>query len=133
MFRIVLSLLICTCVAVSPTFAGGGSGGAKKDAKIKILHDLAGTNLSLIVIADPPVSLVNLMNAGQASPRDITNAGGIIIKKGATGTLSVKSGKVPVYGTVWANGVTGKVEIPQMEEVTVGKNQTVSVKASDAF
>ena len=128
MFKYVMSLLVCACVMASPALAGGGSTGT-----LKITNDLpagATTLDAIIVIADPPVSLLAKVASNTATPKDITAAGGVIIKRGRTATLSVKAGTVPLYGAVvlpggYADGVT-------FNNIVVAKGKTVSVKASQA-
>lgn len=138
MIKYVMGLLVCVCVMASPVLAGGGGGGAKKDANIKIVHDLAAGvltglgagNDSFIVIADAPAALINKVNAGTAVPKDITAAGGIIVKVGRSAVLPVKSGNVRLYGAVVLPG--GLVEPVTNVLIPVAKGQTVTVKASTA-
>jgi hypothetical protein len=106
MFKYVMGLLVCASVMASPVLAGGG--GAKKDAVIKIVHNLpAGAltgqgagNDSLIVIANPSAALITKVNSGKALPKDIIAAGGVIIKIGRSAVLPVKSGTVQGRGAV---------------------------------
>jgi hypothetical protein len=138
MLKYVLGLLVCASIIASPALAGGGNGGAKQDASIKIVHDLpAGAltalgagNDSFIVIATPPAALVTKVNAGTATPKDITNAGGLIIKVGRSGILAVKSGNVRLYGAV-VNRDGNAVPVTVVT-VPVAKGKTTTVNASAA-
>jgi hypothetical protein len=134
MVKYVLSLLVCACVMASPVLAGGG--GAKKDANIRIVHNLpAGTltgagagNDSLIVIANPPAALITKVNGGTAVPKDITAAGGVIIKQGRSATIPVKSGTVKGCAAVVRPG--GLVVPIANQNFTVAKGKTLVVNAS---
>jgi hypothetical protein len=138
MLKAIFSLLICASIMVTPALAGGGNGGAKKDGSIKVVHDLAAGTLtglgagndSFIVIATPPAALVTKVNAGTATPQDITNAGGLIIKVGRSGILAVKSGNVRLYGAV-VNRDGNAVPVTVVT-VPVAKGKTTTVNASAA-
>lgn len=135
MVKYLLSLMVCACLMASPALAGGGGGGAKKDAAVKIVHDRLGAAepASIIVIADPPLSLINKVNGvggAFATPKDITAAGGVIIKKGSSAVLPVKSGNVPIrVAVVQPNGAVVGVFAAT---VPVAKGKTVELKASAA-
>jgi hypothetical protein len=135
MLKAIFSLLICASIMVSPALAGGG---AKKDGSIRVVHDLAAGTLtglgagndSFIVIASPPAALVTKVNGGTATPKDITDAGGIIIKVGRSGVLPVKAGNVRLYGAVVnRNGNAVPVTVVT---VPVAKGKTTTVNASAA-
>ena len=134
MFKYVMSLLVCACVMASPALAGGG--GSKKDANVKVVHNLpAGTltgagaaNDSLIVIANPSAALIAKVNSGKATPKDITAAGGVIIKQGKSATISVKSGTVKGCAAVVVPG--GHVVPIVNQNFTVAKGKTLTVNAS---
>ena len=138
MLRYVLGLLVCASLMASPVVAGGGGGGAKKDGNIKVVNNFAAgvlvaggaANESIIVIADAPASLIAKVNGGTAVPKDITAAGGVIIKRGSSATLPVKSGTVSLFGAVVLPG--GHVEPVTRDTLAVAKGQTVAVNATAA-
>jgi hypothetical protein len=139
MLKYVMSLLVCACLMASPVLAGGGGGGAKKDATVRIVHDVpaaffAGAgNTSVIVIADPPAALINKVNGvggAFATPKDVTAAGGVIVKIGRTATLPVKSGAVRICAAVvLPNGAVDPITV---DVVPVAKGATVTLNASAA-
>lgn len=125
MFKYVLSLLVCACFMASPALAGGG-----KNSTLKVINDrtAAADEPYVVVIADPPASLIVKLNAGTATAKEIKAAGGVTIKKGSSASIPVKSGVVPVYFTViQANGA-----LPPAfsQDVTFTKGKTLTVKAS---
>lgn len=139
MLKYLMSLLVCACVMASPALAGGGGGGAKKDATIRIVHNLpaaffAGAgNTSVIVIADPPAALIDKVNGvggAFATPKDITAAGGAIVKIGRSASLAVKSGNVRVCAAVVLPN--GAVDAVAVDVITVAKGATVTLNATDA-
>jgi hypothetical protein len=130
MIKYLLSLLVCACVMASPVLAGGGGGGAKKDSALKVTNDLTAANDPpyVVVVVDPPASLLAKLNAGTATVKEIKAAGGVTIKKGSSATIAVKSGDVPVYGTVvLANGA---VPAGGITTLTFTKGKTLAVNAS---
>jgi hypothetical protein len=135
MFKYLMSLLVCACVLASPALAGGG--GAKKDASVRIVHNLPARTLinagaandSLVVIANPPAALIAKVNAGTATPQDIVAAGGVIIKQGRSATISVKSGVVKGCAAVVLPG--GRVVPIVNQNFTVAKGKTLAINASD--
>lgn len=136
MVKYLLSFVLGACLLASPALAGGGGGGGKKDATIKVTNSIpAATAASIVVIADPPASLVNKVRGGAfpvsgASVKDITAAGGVIIKPGKTASLSVKSGDVPLGAVAVLPG--GVVVQGGLNIVKVAKGATVSINANSA-
>ena len=130
MVKYLLSLLVCACVMASPALAGGGGGGAKKDATLRVTNDLtaAADAPFVVVVPDPPASLLAKLNAGTATAKEVKAAGGVTIKKGSSASIPVKSGDVPVYGTVIL--ANGSLPAGQLVTVTIAKGQTLSVNAS---
>jgi hypothetical protein len=126
MFKYVLSLLVCACFMASPAFAGGG-----KNATLRVINDLTAAvdPPYLVVIADPPASLIPKLNLGTATAKEIKAAGGVTIKKGSSASIPVKAGVVPVYATaILANG-----SLPPAinGNLTFVKGKTLTVKASE--
>jgi hypothetical protein len=143
MLKFVTSLLVCACVLASPVLAGGGGGGAKRDALIRIVHNLPAGSLtalpplgpgagndSVIVIVDPPAALIAKVNGGTAVPKDIVAAGGVIIKVGRSATLPAKSGNARLLAAYVRPG--GFVSPLTADNIPTVKGQTVTVNASDA-
>lgn len=125
MVKYLLGLMVCACFMASPAFAGGG-----KDSTLKVINDrtAAAEPPYVVVIADPPASLIAKLNGGTATAKEIKAAGGVTIKKGSSASIPVKSGVVPVYYTViLANGA-----LPPAfsQNVTFTKGKTLTVKAS---
>lgn len=109
----------------SPALAGGG-----KDSTLKVINDRTGAAEPpyVVVIADPPASLIAKLNAGTATAKEIKAAGGVTIKKGSSASIPVKSGVVPVYYTVILSN--GALPPAFSQNVTFTKGKTLTVKAS---
>lgn len=133
MFKYLMGLAVCACLMASPVFAGGGGGGAKKDANIRVIHNLTGANdpNSVIVVADPPASFLNRVTANTAVTRDATAVGGVVLNKGKSVTIPVKSGNVPLFAYVTDSN--GRLVQVVNATVPVARGRTVTVRASDVI
>jgi hypothetical protein len=141
MFKYVMSFLVLACVMASPVLAGGGGGGGKRNATIRIVHNIPGADLlaagagntSFIIIADPSAALIDRVNGvggAFATPRDITASGGVIIRVGRTATLSVRAGTVRICGAIVLPN--GAVEPVSVDDITVARGGTVTLNADNA-
>ena len=116
MFMALAALL----VFATPSFAG--SGGAKKDATIKIRNDQA-VPIAVFVGQDAVTKADALPPF--PSQAQIEAAGGVIVNPGRESSTKVVAGTIPV---VAANGI----DAPASMNVTIGKGQTKKYALTNA-
>jgi hypothetical protein len=112
--------LVALLVFAAPSFAG--SGGAKKDATIKIRNDQA-VPIAVFVGQDAVTKAAALPPL--PSQAQIEAAGGVIVNPGRESSTKVVAGTIPV---VAANGI----DAPASMNVTIGKGQTKKYALTNA-
>ena len=126
MFRGLVFALVASLALSTSAFAGGGTGGAKKDATIKVVNDLAGP---YAIVIDAPDSLKTKLAGGTATLADLTAAGGKVVDPGKDASFKVKAGTHKI-GIASVNTSTGAIGSPFEVPATVAKGKTVSYNLS---
>jgi hypothetical protein len=125
MIRGLIFVFFATVALSSSAIAGGGSGGTKKDATIKIVND---TSTRYAVVIDASNELKAKIAGGTATIADLNAAGGKILEPGKDASFKVKAGSHQIgLATVSDGGTVGN---PFEASRTVGKGKTVSYNIS---
>ncbi len=125
MFRGIVLALVAVTMLSSSALAGGGSGGAKKDATIKVSNDYSVVQQSRIgVILDQTNDQLTAIGNAANPETAFTNAGGKFLTQGEIATFKVKAGNHRIT-VVDANG-----DILKDTTKAVARNKTLSVNAS---
>lgn len=123
----ILSAMLAMAVLSSPVLAGGG-GGTKKDATIKITHDLSSSAGAVAFVINASSAFKSKVSAGTVTMSDLNAAGGKVLQPGQSASFKVKSGSNRIgYASVDSDG-----EISSFGEVSrsVGKGKTLEILAS---
>ena len=126
MFRGLLFALVASIALSTSAFAGGGSGGTKKDATIVVTNDTTGP---YAVVVDASDALKAKLAGGTATLADLTAAGGAVVVPGKSFTTKVKAGAHKI-GLASVNVTTGAIGSAKEVERTVAKGMTASYNIS---
>lgn len=126
MFRGLVFALVASLALSTSAFAGGGTGGAKKDSTIKVVNDFS---TPYAVVIDAPDSLKAKLAGGTATLADLTAAGGKVVDPGKDASFKVKAGAHKI-GFASVNTSTGEIGFPDEAPATAVKGKTVSFNLS---